>query len=68
MGSEMCIRDRDIAQFIDGNLKDFCARLEELGFEVNASCSVVRKIEDNLGNLLNQLLIDDSKQLVDLPT
>ena len=62
------VENQDIAQFIDGNLKDFCARLEELGFEVNASCSVVRKIEDNLGNQLNQLLIDDSKRLVDLTT
>ncbi|SVA62733.1 uncharacterized protein METZ01_LOCUS115587, partial [marine metagenome] len=62
------VENQDIAQFIDGNLKEFCARLGELGFEVNASCSVVRKIEDNLGNQLNQLLIDDSKRLVDLTT
>ena len=62
------VENQDIAQFIDGNLKEFCARLGELGFEVNASCSVVRKIEDNLSNQLNQLLIDDSKRLVDLTT
>jgi len=62
------VENQDIAQFIDSNLKEFCARLGELGFEVNASCSVVRKIEDNLGNQLNQLLIDDSKRLVDLTT
>jgi len=62
------VENQNIAQFIDGNLKEFCARLGELGFEVNASCSVVRKIEDNLGNQLNQLLIDDSKRLVDLTT
>ena len=62
------VENQDIAQFIDGNLKEFCARLGELGFEVNASCSVVRKIEDNLSNKLNQLLIDDSKRLVDLTT
>ena len=62
------VENQNIAQFIDGNLKEFCARLGELGFEVNASCSVVRKIEDNLSNQLNQLLIDDSKRLVDLTT
>ena len=62
------VENQDIAQFIDGNLKEFCARLGELGFEVNAFCSVVRKIEDNLSNQLNQLLIDDSKRLVDLTT
>lgn len=62
------VENHDIAQFIDGNLKEFCVRLGELGFEVNASCSVVRKIEDNLSNQLNQLLIDDSKRLVDLTT
>ena len=43
------VESQDIANFIDSHLKEFSAGLEEMGFEVNASCFVVRKIVDNLG-------------------
>ncbi|SVD44620.1 uncharacterized protein METZ01_LOCUS397474, partial [marine metagenome] len=62
------VENQDIEKFINRNLKEFCARLEAIGFDVNASCCVVSKVEDNLGKKLNQLLVDDSKRLVDLTT
>ena len=62
------VENQDIEKFINRNLKEFCARLEAIGFDVNASCRVVSKVEDNLGKKLNQLLVDDSKRLVDLTT
>ena len=62
------VENQNVAQFIDGNLKDFCSCLGDLGFEVNASCSVVRNIDGELDKQLNQLLICDSDRLVDLTT
>ena len=62
------VENQNVAHFIDGNLKDFCSCLGNLGFEVNASCSVVRNIDGELGKQLNQLLICDSDRLVDLTT
>ena len=62
------VENQNIAQFIDGNLKDFCSCLRDLGFEANASCCVVRNIDGELDKQLNQLLICDSDRLVDLTT
>ena len=62
------VENQNVAQFIDGNLKDFCSRLGDLGFEVNASCCVVRNIDGELDKQLNQLLICDPDRLVDLTT
>ena len=62
------VENQNVAQFIDGNLKDFCSCLGELGFEVNASCSVVLNIDRELDQQLNELLIGDSDRLVDLTT
>ena len=62
------VENQNVAQFIDGNLKDFCSCLGDLGFEVNASCCVVRNIDGELDKQLNQLLICDSDRLVDLTT
>mgnify|MGYP003980313523 FL=1 len=62
------VESQDIANFIDSHLKEFSAGLEEMGFEVNASCFVVRKIVDNLGQNMSQLLISNSERLVDLTT
>ena len=62
------VENKNVAQFIEGNLKDFCSCLGDLGFEVNASCCVVRNIDEELDKQLNQLLICDSDRLVDLTT
>ena len=62
------VENQNVAQFIDGNLKDFCSCLGDMGFDVNASCSVVRDIDRELDKQLNQLLICDSDRLVDLTT
>ena len=43
-------------------------RLGELGFEANASCCVLGKVDDILDNQLGQLVIDDYQHLVDLTT
>ena len=39
------VENQNVAQFIEGNLKDFCSCLGDLGFEVNASCCVVSNID-----------------------
>ena len=62
------VENQNVAQFIDGNLKDFCSCLGDLGFEVNASCCVVRNLDGEFDNQLNQFLIGDSDRLVDLTT
>jgi len=62
------VENKNVAQFIDGNLKDFCSRLGDLGFDVNASCCVVSTIDGKLEKQLDQLLICDSDRLVDLTT
>jgi hypothetical protein len=62
------VEDKNVAQFIDCNLKDFCSCLGDMGFDVNASCCVVRDIDGELDKQLNQLLICDSDRLVDLTT
>ncbi len=62
------VENQNVAQFIDSNLKDFCSCLGDLGFEVNASCSVVGNIDRELDKQLNQLLACDSDRLVDLTT
>ncbi len=62
------VENPDISKFISCNLKDLCSKLESLGFSANVSCRVVSKIEDNLGDKLNQLLVADKKRLVDLTT
>ena len=62
------VEKQNVAQFIDSKLKDFCSCLEDMGFDVNASCSVVRDIDEELDKQLNQLLICDSDRLVDLTT
>ncbi|MCL0046291.1 flagellar hook-length control protein FliK [Nitrospinaceae bacterium] len=62
------VENQNVAQFIDGNLKEFCSCLRDLGFEVNASCCVVPNIDEELDKQLNQLLIYESDRLVDLTT
>jgi hypothetical protein len=62
------VENHDIEIFISRNLPELCASLEAIGFDANASCRVVSKVEDNLGKKLNHLLVDDSKRLVDLTT
>ena len=62
------VENQDVAEFIDSNLKDFCACLGDLGLDVKASCSFVRNIDGELDRQLNQLLKYDSDRLVDLTT
>ena len=62
------VENQNVAQFIDDNLKDFCSCLRDMGFDVNASCSVVLNIDRELDQQLNELLIGDSDRLVDLTT
>ena len=62
------VENQNVAQFIDGNLKDFCSCLGDMGFDVNASCCVVSTIDGKFEKQLDQLLICDSDRLVDLTT
>jgi hypothetical protein len=62
------VESQDIANFIDSHLKKFCIELEEMGLKVNASCFVVRKVVDNLGQNMNKMLNSNSERLVDLTT
>ena len=58
----------NIATFVENSLKDFCSSLDDLGFEVNASCGVVANIDKELESKLNPLLISETNRLVDLRT
>ena len=62
------VENSNIAKFIENSLKDFCSSLDDLGFEVNASCGVVANIDKELESKLNQLLISETNRLVDLRT
>jgi hypothetical protein len=62
------VENSKIAKFIENRLKDFCSSLEDLGFEVNASCSVVTTIDKELESKLNPLLVSENDRLVDLTT
>jgi len=62
------VENQHVAEFIGSNLKDFCSCLGDLGLEVKASCSVVRKIDGDSDKKLNQFLKCDSDRLVDLTT
>jgi hypothetical protein len=62
------VESQNISKFIKENLKEISSRLEEIGFQVNVSCHVVTKVENNFEAQLNQLLVNDSKRLVDLTT
>ena len=62
------VENSNIAKFIENSLKDFCSSLDDLGFEVNASCGVVANIDKELESKLNPLLISETNHLVDLRT
>ena len=62
------VENSNIAKFIENSLKDFCSSLEDLGFEVNASCCVVANIDKELDSKLNPILISETDRLVDLRT
>ncbi len=62
------VENSNIAKFIENSLKDFCSSLEDLGFEVNASCCVVANIDKELDSKLNPMLISETDRLVDLRT
>jgi hypothetical protein len=62
------VENSNIAKFIENSLKDFCSSLDDLGFEVNASCGVVANIDKELESKLNPLLISETNRLVDLRT
>ena len=62
------VENSNIAKFVENSLKDFCSSLDDLGFEVNASCGVVANIDKELESKLNQLLISETNRLVDLRT
>ena len=62
------VENSNIATFVENSLKDFCSSLDDLGFEVNASCGVVANIDKELESKLNPLLISETNRLVDLRT
>ena len=62
------VENSNIAKFVENSLKDFCSSLDDLGFEVNASCGVVANIDKELESKLNPLLISETNRLVDLRT
>ena len=62
------VENNDVAKFIDSKLVEFSSNLKDLGCTVNATCSTISIIEDDIASELNQLLINDDKRLVDLTT
>ncbi len=62
------VENQNIANYVNSNLNKICVRLGELGFEANASCCVLGKVDDILDTHLGQLVIDDYEHLVDLTT
>lgn len=62
------VENNDVAKFIDSKLVEFSFNLKDLGCTVNATCSTIPIIEDDIASELNQLLINDDKRLVDLTT
>ena len=62
------VENSNIAKFVENSLKDFCSSLDDLGFEVNASCGVVANIDKELESKLNPLLISETNRLVDFRT
>jgi len=62
------VEDNNVAKFIDSKLVEFSSNLKDLGCTINATCSTIPIIEDDIASELNQLLINDDKRLVDLTT
>jgi hypothetical protein len=62
------VENINVAKFIDSKLVEFSSNLKDLGCTVNATCSTILIIEDDIASELNQLLINDDKRLVDLTT
>jgi hypothetical protein len=62
------VEDNNVAKFIDRKLVEFSSNLKDLGYTINATCSTIPIIEDDIASELNQLLINDDKRLVDLTT
>ena len=62
------VENNDVAKFIDSKLVEFSSNLKDLGCTVNATCSTIPIIEDDIASELNQLIINDDKRLVDLTT
>ena len=68
VGLRIDVENQNIANYVNKRLNEICVRLGELGFEVNASCCILGKVDDVLDNHLGQLLIDEYQHLVDLTT
>ena len=62
------VENNDVAKFIDSKLVEFSSNLKDLGCTVNATCSTIPIVEDDIASELNQLIINDDKRLVDLTT
>ena len=60
--------NQTIVQFIDANLEDIYSRLTNLGLQSEITCGVTKSIDHEFENELNQLLINDCKNLVDITT
>ena len=62
------VENNDVAKFIDSKLVEFSSNLKDLGCTVNATCSTIPIVEDDIASEINQLIINDDKRLVDLTT
>ncbi len=62
------VENKTIATYIDANLDVFRSRMDELGFQGEATCCVQENIQHNFENEIHQLLINDDERLVDLKT
>ncbi|KMP10937.1 hypothetical protein UR09_03840 [Candidatus Nitromaritima sp. SCGC AAA799-A02] len=65
---KISVENETVAHFIDGNLEGFRMRLDDLGFQGEASCCVQNKIELEFEHEMNQLLVEGNSRLVDLTT
>ncbi|MCH8156796.1 MAG: flagellar hook-length control protein FliK, partial [Nitrospinae bacterium] len=62
------VENEAVAQFIDRNLEEFRLRMTEIGFQAEVACCLQEKVDPEIENDLNRLLVDEDSRLVDLTT
>jgi len=58
----------EVIEFINQRAPEFEARMEELGFQITVSGLVQKQVEMDVPDILSNLLVDRSLNLVDIKT
>ena len=58
----------EIIDFINQRAPEFAARMEELGFQITVSGRVQEQVDMEVPDILSNLLVDRSLNLVDIKT